>query len=102
MKETEKKKHIYTKTIITLLEQFIEDKRVTLKNFEYRQNPIIYHYYYEIVRYWSKLNYIINKTKINVLSMEILKIKFHDYIMKNNNLRGSKWEIDSIECNGLN
>jgi len=63
--ETGKKKNNYIKIIITLLEQFIEDKRVTLSKKplkEYRQDPKIYHYYNEIIRYWSKLNYIINKT----------------------------------------
>ena len=62
MFETENKKDNYVKTIITLLEQFIEDKRIPLNKLEYRQDPKIYHYYNEIVRYWSKLNYIINKS----------------------------------------
>ncbi len=62
MIETEKHTHNHIKTIITLLEKFIEDKSVTLNKLEYRQVPKIFHYYNEIIRYWSKLNYMINKT----------------------------------------
>ena len=29
---------------------------------EYRENPVIYHYYSEMIRYWNKLNYIVKKT----------------------------------------
>jgi len=60
--ETEKHTHNHIKAIITLLEQFIEDKSVPLNKLEYRQVPKIFHYYNEIIRYWSKLNYMINKT----------------------------------------
>ncbi|MBY9007311.1 MAG: RsmB/NOP family class I SAM-dependent RNA methyltransferase [Candidatus Lokiarchaeota archaeon] len=28
---------------------------------EQNENPIIYHYYYEIIRYWNKINFIIKK-----------------------------------------
>ena len=62
MIETETHTHNHIKTIITLLEHFIENKRIPLKKLEYRQDPKIFHYYNEIIRYWSKLNYIINKT----------------------------------------
>ena len=71
MIETEKHTHNHIKTIITLLEQFIEDKSVTLNKLEYRQVPKIFHYYNEIIRYWSKLNYMINKTFRSLESKEV-------------------------------
>jgi len=47
--------------LLSLIEQFLEGKFTTL-NEKYRENPQIVHYYKEIIRYWSKLNYIVNKT----------------------------------------
>jgi 16S rRNA (cytosine967-C5)-methyltransferase len=61
-------KHI--KIIITLLKQFTEGKFVKLSAV-YRENPKIFHYYQEIVRYWSKLNYIIRKTIRSLKQFEI-------------------------------
>lgn len=72
MIDTEKEKHYYIKTLITLLEHFIENKRIPLKKLEYRQDPKIYHYYNEIIRYWSKLNYIINKTVRSLNSKDVI------------------------------
>jgi 16S rRNA (cytosine967-C5)-methyltransferase len=43
------------------LSDFINGKSNILKK-QYRNNPIIFHYYQEIVRNWNKLNFIINKT----------------------------------------
>ncbi|MHA1255237.1 MAG: hypothetical protein ACTSPS_06500 [Promethearchaeota archaeon] len=87
MIDTEKHTHNHIKTIITLLEQFIEDKSVTLNKLEYRQVPKIYHYYNEIIRYWSKLNYIINKTfrslesKVVKNNLELAKCLYSAYRM---------------------
>ncbi len=47
--------------IIRLLSKFLEGKIRELP-IKYRRNPKIFHYYNEIVRNWSKLNFIINKT----------------------------------------
>ena len=33
---------------------------------KHRENPIILHYYYEIIRYWNKINFIVNKTKRSI------------------------------------
>ena len=71
MIETEKHTHNHIKTIITLLEQFIKDKSVTLNKLEYRQVPKVFHYYNEIIRYWSKLNYMINKTLRSLESKDV-------------------------------
>ncbi len=47
--------------IINLVSQFIEGKIVNLDKTN-REHPNIFHYYTEIVRYWSRLNYIFQKT----------------------------------------
>jgi len=47
--------------ILNLVSQFIKGKIVNLDNIN-RENPKIFHYYTEIVRYWSRLNYILQKT----------------------------------------
>ena len=47
--------------VISLITQFLEGKFTSL-NGQYRENPHIVHYYKEIIRYWSKLNFIVNKT----------------------------------------
>ena len=47
--------------ILNLVSQFIEKKIVNLDKTN-REHPIVFHYYTEIVRYWSKLNYIFQKT----------------------------------------
>ena len=47
--------------ILNLVSQFIEGKIVNLDKTT-REHPIIFHYYTEIVRYWSRLNYILQKT----------------------------------------
>jgi len=49
------------KIILHLLSEFIQG-RTQILSAENRKNNEITHYYYEIVRYWSKLNFIINKT----------------------------------------
>jgi len=49
------------KIILHLLSEFIQG-RTQILSAENRKNNKITHYYYEIVRYWSKLNFIINKT----------------------------------------
>lgn len=40
--------------------KFIKKEPSSLKNFG--NNPQIIHYYYEIVRFWNKINFIINRT----------------------------------------
>ncbi len=47
--------------IINLVSQFIEGKIVNLDKSN-REHPSIFHYYNEIIRYWSRLNYIFQKT----------------------------------------
>ena len=47
--------------ILNLVSQFIEGKIVNLDKAN-RKKPNIFHYYTEIVRYWSRLNYILQKT----------------------------------------
>ncbi|TFG23026.1 MAG: RsmB/NOP family class I SAM-dependent RNA methyltransferase [Promethearchaeota archaeon] len=47
--------------VIYLLDQFIEGEIVNLDRIN-RQDPGTFHYYTEIVRYWSKLNYVFQKT----------------------------------------
>ncbi|KKN06796.1 hypothetical protein LCGC14_1073630 [marine sediment metagenome] len=43
--------------------RFIKKEPSTLKIFG--NNPITIHYYYEIVRFWNKINFIINRTSFN-------------------------------------
>ncbi len=47
--------------VISLITQFLDGKHTSLIE-KYRTNPQIIHYYKEIIRYWSKLNFIVNKT----------------------------------------
>jgi len=49
------------KTILKLLIGFLKGDR-NLKSENYYLNPSVTHYYNEIIRYWSNLNYIIKKT----------------------------------------
>ena len=46
--------------LVILLSKFVERKPGTLSG-NYRSNPQIVHYYYEIVRYWNKINYILKR-----------------------------------------
>jgi len=46
--------------LVKLLSKFVERKPGTLSG-KYRSNPQIVHYYYEIIRYWNKINYIIKR-----------------------------------------
>ena len=47
--------------LLRILAEFVQGKTQILEG-ENRKSPEIVHYYNEIVRYWSKLNFIINKT----------------------------------------
>jgi len=47
--------------ILTLLKNFLNGEIFEITSSE-RTNPILFHYYNEIIRYWSKLNFIIKKT----------------------------------------
>ncbi|MBD3197145.1 MAG: hypothetical protein GF317_18970 [Candidatus Lokiarchaeota archaeon] len=46
--------------LFNLLEQFINSEYVSLE--KYRKNPIIFHYYSEIIRYWNKINFALQST----------------------------------------
>ena len=46
--------------LVKLLSKFVERKPGTLSG-KYRSNPQIVHYYYNIVRYWNKINYILKR-----------------------------------------
>jgi 16S rRNA (cytosine967-C5)-methyltransferase len=46
--------------LVKLLSKFLERKPGTLSG-SYRSNPQIVHYYYEIIRYWNKINYILKR-----------------------------------------
>jgi len=46
--------------LVKLLSKFVERKPGTLSG-KYRSNPQIVHYYYEIIRYWNKINYILKR-----------------------------------------
>ncbi|MFW9938799.1 MAG: hypothetical protein ACFFD5_14215, partial [Candidatus Thorarchaeota archaeon] len=48
-------------TILKLLNSFLRGE-TDIKSDEYYSDPIINHYYNEIIRYWSQLNFIIKKT----------------------------------------
>jgi len=47
--------------VLSLIAKFLEGKSTSLIE-KHRKNPQIVHYYKEIIRFWSKLNFIINKT----------------------------------------
>lgn len=49
--------------LLDLLTRFIKREPSTLKIFG--DNPTTIHYYYEIVRFWNKINFIINRTSFN-------------------------------------
>ena len=46
--------------LVKLLSQFVERKPGSLSG-KFRSNPQIVHYYYEIIRYWNKINYILKR-----------------------------------------
>ena len=46
--------------LVKLLSKFVERKPGTLSG-KYRSNPQIVHYYYNIIRYWNKINYILKR-----------------------------------------
>lgn len=57
-------------TILNLLQQFVEGKIVNLSP-RNRENPQIFHYYVEIVRFWSKINFVVRKTLRSIKKIEI-------------------------------
>lgn len=65
--------------IISLLERFLSGETGIISKKKYT-HPRILHYYNEIVRYWSKLNYIIKKTlrslKINNQNTQVDKARY--------------------------
>jgi len=46
--------------LVELLSKFVERKPGTLSG-RFRSNTQIVHYYYEIIRYWNKINYILKR-----------------------------------------
>jgi hypothetical protein len=46
--------------LVKLLSKFVERNPGTLSG-SFRSNPQIVHYYYEIVRSWNKINYILKR-----------------------------------------
>ncbi|MBN1214777.1 MAG: RsmB/NOP family class I SAM-dependent RNA methyltransferase [Candidatus Lokiarchaeota archaeon] len=69
------------KIILKLIYKFSIRERGILKK-EYHKNQIIYHYFYEIVRYWNTINYIVKKNlrfikKVQKIKEEIVPIYFY-------------------------
>ncbi|TFF93867.1 MAG: RsmB/NOP family class I SAM-dependent RNA methyltransferase, partial [Promethearchaeota archaeon] len=50
------------KVLLNLLKRFLQGESGIFKD-SFRQDTFVYHYYKEIIRYWSKLNFIIRKTQ---------------------------------------
>ncbi len=50
-----------TQRILNLLNRFLKGEVIKLTELD-RIDPIIFHYYHEIIRFWSKLNFLIKKT----------------------------------------
>ena len=46
--------------LVKLLSKFVERKPSSLSG-KHRSNPQIVHYYYNIIRYWNKINYILKR-----------------------------------------
>jgi len=70
-------------TILKLLNSFLRGE-TEIKSNEYYSDPIISHYYNEIIRYWSQLNYIIKKTlrsldNSNLREIEKAKLLYMTY-----------------------
>ncbi|MFX1312807.1 MAG: RsmB/NOP family class I SAM-dependent RNA methyltransferase [Promethearchaeota archaeon] len=59
--EEESKNAKKSQRILNLLNRFLKGEIIKLKEAD-RIDPIIFHYYNEIIRFWSKLNFIIKKT----------------------------------------
>lgn len=56
--------------IIELLAAFLNDEGTSTFE-QYKANPQVFHYYIEIIRYWSKINFILRKT---LRSLNLMKI----------------------------
>ena len=65
--------------ILNLLNQFTEGKIVNLDKTS-RENPYIFHYYTEIIRYWSKMNFIFQKTLRSLKSEDLSQYERAKYI----------------------
>ena len=62
-----------------MLNQFIEGEIVNLDKIS-REDPKIFHYYTEIIRYWSKLNFIFQKTLRSLKFLDIPQNQLPKYI----------------------
>ncbi len=69
------------KIILKLIYKFYTREKGIFKK-EYHKNQIIYHYFYEIVRYWNTINFIVKKNlrfieKVPKIKEEIVPIYFY-------------------------
>lgn len=62
-----------TQRILSLLKRFLKDEVLKLTELD-RIDPIIFHYYHEIIRFWSKLNFVIKKTLRSIENIDSLDI----------------------------
>ena len=86
---------------------FIKKKRVGSLPTKLRKNPKINHYYNEIIRFWSKLNFIVNRSLKGSSSLEVNKISEYLYatyriIWENATEKEVIKEIKKIDKNFLN
>ena len=89
--------------ILSVITGFLEGDFAPL-NERYRMNSQIIHYYKEIIRYWSKLNFITNKTRRSLrndetlTSLENARYLYSTYRMmvENAKLDAIKSELDII------
>ena len=82
--------------ILNLLNQFIEGKIVNLDNIN-RENPYIFHYHTEIIRYWSKLNFIFQKTLRSLNSDDLSQKERSKYIYITYRVIEENASINNIE-----
>ncbi|MHA1278757.1 MAG: RsmB/NOP family class I SAM-dependent RNA methyltransferase [Candidatus Helarchaeota archaeon] len=86
------------KTVINLLSQFLERKAGAILD-KLRSDPEVTHYYFEIIRFWNKLNYMIQKT---CLSLGLNKIKepyrHSVYLLATYRLRFESASIETIRA----
>lgn len=87
--------------ILQLLSDYIEGKTQIFTE-QYRQHPEITHYYNEIIRFWSKLNFIIKKTirslkLISSLRTELLLFATYRFIFEKAKIKDILTETDQNE-----
>ena len=60
-----------TQRILYLLNRFLRSEITKLTESD-REDTIVFHYYYEIIRFWSKLNFIIKKTLRSIINADFI------------------------------